>query len=104
MLPTGNCRSSVIGPPFSSPGRPKQGISMKLEPDSPSSHSEHGREKQSFLWELAHFRALLDQSNDSIEVVDPVTLRFLDANKKAFSKLESQPRRALVDDLFRHCP
>jgi PAS domain S-box-containing protein len=60
---------------------------MKLEPDSPSSHSGHGREKQSFLWELAHFRALLDQSNDSIEVVDPVTLRFLDANEKACSEL-----------------
>ncbi len=35
------------------------------------------------LEELSLFRALLDQSSDSIEVVDPETLRFLDVNEKA---------------------
>src|SRR5271168_2881176 len=37
--------------------------------------------------ELKLFRALVDQSNDAIEVVDPETLRFLDANEKACSEL-----------------
>ena len=30
---------------------------------------------------LKLFRALLDKSNDAIEVLDPVTLRFLDINE-----------------------
>ncbi|HKQ35453.1 MAG TPA: PAS domain S-box protein [Nitrospiraceae bacterium] len=33
------------------------------------------------------FRALLDQADDSIEVIDPVTGRFLDCNEKSFSSL-----------------
>jgi PAS domain S-box-containing protein len=33
------------------------------------------------------FRALLDQSNDAIEVIDPDTLRFLDCNKSAYQDL-----------------
>jgi len=33
------------------------------------------------------FRTLIDNSNDSIEVVDPNTGRFLDANEKAWSEL-----------------
>ena len=37
--------------------------------------------------ELILFRTLLDRSNDAIEVVDPVTLRFLDVNQKACSDL-----------------
>jgi len=37
--------------------------------------------------ELKLFRALIDQSNDAIEVVDPATLRFLDVNEKACSDL-----------------
>ncbi|MEA2658436.1 MAG: hypothetical protein QOF64_1027, partial [Candidatus Binatota bacterium] len=36
---------------------------------------------------LKLFRALLDQANDAIEVVDPVTARFLDVNEKACSSL-----------------
>jgi PAS domain S-box-containing protein len=36
---------------------------------------------------LTLFRALLDRSNDAIEVVDPITLRFLDVNQKACSDL-----------------
>lgn len=33
------------------------------------------------------FRAILDQADDSIEVIDPVTGRFLDCNEKSFSSL-----------------
>jgi PAS domain S-box-containing protein len=36
---------------------------------------------------LQLFRTLVDQSNDAIEVVDPETMRFLDANEKACSAL-----------------
>jgi PAS domain S-box-containing protein len=36
---------------------------------------------------LSLFRALIDRSNDAIEVVDPITLRFLDVNQKACSDL-----------------
>ncbi|TKB64661.1 MAG: PAS domain S-box protein [Nitrospira sp.] len=33
------------------------------------------------------FRALLDQAEDSIEIIDPATGRFIDSNDKAFSSL-----------------
>jgi len=36
---------------------------------------------------LRLFRALIDQSNDAVEVVDPETLRFLDVNDKACKDL-----------------
>jgi formate hydrogenlyase transcriptional activator len=36
---------------------------------------------------LKLFRALMDQSNDAVEVVDPETLRFLDINEKACKDL-----------------
>ena len=36
---------------------------------------------------LKLFRALLDQASDAIEVIDPVTARFLDVNEKACSSL-----------------
>jgi formate hydrogenlyase transcriptional activator len=41
------------------------------------------RESERVIRELKLFRTLMDQSNDAIEVVDPETLRFLDANEKA---------------------
>jgi PAS domain S-box-containing protein len=41
------------------------------------------REQEQTLHELTLFRALLDQSNDAIEVMDPETLRFLDVNERA---------------------
>jgi PAS domain S-box-containing protein len=41
------------------------------------------RENERVIRELKLFRTLIDQSNDAIEVVDPETLRFLDANEKA---------------------
>lgn len=37
--------------------------------------------------ELKLFRALVDQSNDAVEVIDPETLRFLDVNQQACSEL-----------------
>jgi formate hydrogenlyase transcriptional activator len=45
------------------------------------------RENERTIRELKLFRALVDQSNDSIEVIDPETLRFLDVNEKACSEL-----------------
>jgi PAS domain S-box-containing protein len=36
---------------------------------------------------LRLFRTLVDRSNDAIEVVDPVTWRFVDSNQKAFAEL-----------------
>src|SRR3981081_95762 len=45
------------------------------------------RERERMLRELTLFRALLDQSNDAIEVVDPEPLRFLDVNERACVEL-----------------
>ncbi|MHB8216158.1 MAG: sigma 54-interacting transcriptional regulator [Candidatus Sulfotelmatobacter sp.] len=45
------------------------------------------RESERTIRELKLFRALVDRSNDSIQVVDPKTLRFLDANEKACAQL-----------------
>jgi PAS domain S-box-containing protein len=45
------------------------------------------REDERTIHELKLFRTLVDQCNDAIEVVDPGTLRFLDANEKACSEL-----------------
>jgi PAS domain S-box-containing protein len=45
------------------------------------------RENESTIRELKLFRALVDQCNDAIEVVDPETLRFLDTNETACSAL-----------------
>jgi PAS domain S-box-containing protein len=45
------------------------------------------REGERTIRELKLFRALVDQSNDAIEVVDPETLRFLDINEKACASL-----------------
>jgi len=45
------------------------------------------RESERTIRELKLFRTLVDQSNDSIKVIDPETLRFLDVNEKACSEL-----------------
>lgn len=45
------------------------------------------REGERTIRELKLFRTLLEHCNDAIEVVDPETLRFLDANEKACSAL-----------------
>ncbi len=41
------------------------------------------RENERTIGELKLFRALVDQSSDAIEVIDPKTLRFLDVNERA---------------------
>src|SRR5579864_2540153 len=48
-------------------------------------HQVHAGERT--IRELKLFRTLVDRSNDSIQVLDPETLRFLDANEKACSQL-----------------
>ncbi len=45
------------------------------------------REQELTLRGLTLFRALLDQSNDAIKVIDPETLRFVDVNEKACTEL-----------------
>ena len=45
------------------------------------------RESERTIQELKLFRTLVDRSNDSIQVVDPKTLRFLDANERACGQL-----------------
>lgn len=45
------------------------------------------REGERTIHDLKLFRALLDQSNDAIEVLDPATFRFLDVNERAYSDL-----------------
>jgi PAS domain S-box-containing protein len=49
---------------------------------------------------LKLFQTLVDQSNDVIEVVDPETLRFLDANEKACSALGYSREELLSLALF----
>ena len=55
-------------------------------PNYTASLSEAGAQK--LIDELKLFRTLIDQSNDAIMVVDPETLRFLDANEKAYTSLD----------------
>jgi PAS domain S-box-containing protein len=45
------------------------------------------REQAPILRELTLFRTLLDQSNDAVKVIDPETLRFLDANERSYREL-----------------
>ncbi len=49
---------------------------------------------------LKLFRALMDQSNDAVEVVDPETLRFLDVNDKACKDLGYSREELLVMTVF----
>ncbi len=44
-------------------------------------------EQERILQELTLFRTLLDQSNDSIKVIDLQSLRFLDVNERAYLEL-----------------
>jgi PAS domain S-box-containing protein len=45
------------------------------------------RDNESTIGELKLFRTLVDQCNDTVEVVDPETLRLLDVNERACSEL-----------------
>jgi PAS domain S-box-containing protein len=58
------------------------------------------REKDSTIRTLKLFRALVDQSNDAIEVVNPVNMRFLDVNEKACSGLGYSRRELLSLSVF----
>ncbi len=49
---------------------------------------------------LKLFRTLIDQSNDSVEVVDPATLRFLDVNEKACKDLGYSREELLTKTVF----
>ena len=44
-------------------------------------------EREGILRELTLFRALLDQSTETVEVIDPKTLRFLDVNQRLCTEL-----------------
>ena len=46
------------------------------------------------------FRALIDQSNDAVEVVDPETLRFLDVNEKSCKDLGYSRQELLGKTVF----
>src|ERR1700722_15875573 len=58
------------------------------------------RESENTIRELKLFRTLVDRSNDSIHVVDPKTLRFLDANQKACAQLGYSREELLSLGLF----
>jgi len=45
------------------------------------------QQQESTLRDLRLFRALIDESNDGIEVIDPATMRFLDVNEKTCCEL-----------------
>ena len=49
---------------------------------------------------LKVFRALIDQSNDAVEMVDPETLRFLDVNEKACKDLGYSREELLAMAVF----
>lgn len=64
-------------------------------------------ERERLLEERARFRAILDDANDAIRIVDPDTLRILEANRRD-SELTGVSREALigrrVDDLWPRDP
>jgi len=49
---------------------------------------------------LRLFRALIDQSNDAVEVIDPDTLRFIDVNDKACKDLGYTREELLAMTVF----
>jgi formate hydrogenlyase transcriptional activator len=48
---------------------------------------ETARQQEKLLHDLTLFRTLLDQSNDSIKVIDLESLRFLDVNERSYEEL-----------------
>ena len=58
------------------------------------------RERERTLVDLKLFRTLIDQSSDAIEVVDPDSLRFLDANEKACRDLGYTREELLTLSVF----
>src|SRR5712671_1141637 len=62
------------------------------------------RERERMLQELMLFRTLLDQSNDSIEVIDPETMGFLDVNERACVELGYSREELLSMTVFDIAP
>ena len=58
------------------------------------------RESEETIRELKLFRTLVDRSNDSIQVVDPETLRLLDANERACLQLGYSREELLALSVF----
>ncbi len=61
-------------------------------------------EKKQADHSLTLFRALIDQSNDAVEVLDPETLQFLDINKKACTDLGYTREELLSMTVFEISP
>ncbi|NOT23037.1 MAG: response regulator [Nitrospiraceae bacterium] len=61
--------------------------SLDTQPQYLSGTFENITKRKQAKEALELFRMLLDQADDSIEIIDPVTGRFLDSNEKAFSSL-----------------
>jgi PAS domain S-box-containing protein len=59
----------------------------KIAREASEGLQQQARESERTIRDLKLFRALVDQCNDAIEVVDRDTLRFLDVNEKACSIL-----------------
>jgi len=58
------------------------------------------RKQEAMLRELQLFRALLDQSNDAIEVIEPGTMRLLDVNERAYKELGYSREELLSMTIF----
>jgi PAS domain S-box-containing protein len=58
------------------------------------------QERERILQELTLFRRLLDQSNDSLEIIDSQTLRFLDVNETACVQLGYSREELLAMTVF----
>jgi two-component system cell cycle sensor histidine kinase/response regulator CckA len=58
------------------------------------------RERKHATEALLLFRALVDQSNDSFEVIDPVTGQFIDVNEKGFLSLGYSRREFMALSVF----
>jgi len=57
-------------------------------------------EHEQLFQKLKLFRALIDQSNDAIQVVDPETLRFIDVNDKTCLDLGYSREELLTMSVF----
>ena len=61
---------------------------------------DSARDQELLLQRLTLFRALLDQSNDGVEVVDPETLRLLDVNETECAQLGYSREELLSMTIF----
>jgi len=68
---------TTIVPFLDEQGKPRQHVAILVEITK----------RKKAIEELLLFRALVDQSNDSFEVIDPETARYLDVNEKGLAEL-----------------